>query len=116
MRPVTIDDRKLFFSNLLYLIAVLDFVHKNLGRLEAWDIVLVNNDGSIARDVTRNFFLPLLVDKTSKPTDVDVLSASHRGLNNIEERFYGMRYIGFIYSGFLCYLSDYVSFGHVGVG
>lgn len=78
--------------------------------------MFVNDDGGVARNVTRNFFLPLLVNKTSKPTDVDVLSASHRSLNNIEERFYGMRYIGFIDSGFLCYLSDYVSFGHVGVG
>lgn len=105
----------LLFSKLLYLIAVLDFVHKNLGGLEAGDVMLVNNDGGIPGDVTRDLFLSLFVHKTTKPTDVDILSACHRGLNNVKERFYGVRYIGFVNSGFLCYLCDYVSFGHVGI-
>lgn len=77
--------------------------------------MLINNYCRVTGNIARDLLFPLLVYKTSKPTDVDVLSASHRGLHYVKERFYGMRYIGFIDSGFLCYLCDYVCFGHVGI-
>ena len=46
----------LFFCKLLYLVAVLDLVDKYLRRLEARNVVFFNDDGGVARNVTRDFF------------------------------------------------------------
>ena len=78
----------LFFRQLLYLIAVLNLVNKDLGRLKAGDIVLINHNSRVTGDIASNFFLSLLVDKASKSTDVDVLSTGHGSFYNTEESFH----------------------------
>lgn len=65
----------LLLSELLYLIAVLYLVDEDLGGLKAGDEMLVDYDGSIARDVARDFFLSLLVNKTAKSADINILAA-----------------------------------------
>jgi hypothetical protein len=60
---------------LLHLVTILDLIDKNLGGLEAWDIVFVDNDGRIAGDVACDLLLPLLVDETAEATDIDILAA-----------------------------------------
>ncbi len=66
-----------FFSKLFYLIAVLDLIDKDLGRLKAGNIVLVDNNGCVAGDIASDFLLSLLVDKATKSADVDILAAGH---------------------------------------
>lgn len=107
-------DLRSLIRKLFHFIAVLDFVNKNLCRFEAGDIMLINDNGGIAGNVAGDLFLPLFIDKAAKSPDVNILSAGHRGFNNVKERFNGMRYIGFVYSGLFSYLCDYVCFCHVG--
>ena len=106
------NDNRLLFGKLLYLVAVLDLVNEDLSRLEAGDVVLIDHDGSIARDISGDFLLSFLVDEASKATDVDILSARHRRFNNTEECFHGCRNIGLVNSGFFSDLGDYVCLGH----
>jgi hypothetical protein len=102
----------LLFGKLFYLITVLDLIDEDLGGFETGDIVFINYDGSVARDIAGNFLLSFLVDKASKATDIDILSAGHRGFDDTEECFYGRRNIGFVNSGFFSDLGDYVCLGH----
>lgn len=103
----------LFFSKLLYLFAVLDLADENFGRFKAWDVVLIDDDGRVARNVTGNLFLSLLVNEAAKSTHIYVMARSHVGFYNVEKCFYRCRNIGFIDSGLVCNLIDYVCLGHV---
>ena len=67
----------LLFRKLLYLIAVLDLIDEDLGRLEAGDIVLIDHDGGVTRDISGDFLLSFLVDEASKSADIDILAAGH---------------------------------------
>lgn len=62
-------------GELLHLVTILDLIDKNLRGLEAWDIVFVNNDRSIAGNVTSDLLLPLLINKTAEAADINVLAA-----------------------------------------
>ena len=103
---------RLLLGQLLHLIAVLDLVYKDLGRLEAWDIVLINNDGCIARDVARNFFLALLVHKTPEATHINIMSTRHGILNDGKEGLNGCGNVGLVDSCLVRNLVDNVCFRH----
>jgi hypothetical protein len=102
----------LLFGKLLYLIAILDLIDEDLGRLETGDIVLIDHDGSVTRDIPGDFLLSFLVDEASKSADVDILAAGHRRFYNAEKCLYRSRYIGLVNSGFFSDLSDNVCLGH----
>ena len=103
---------RLLFCQLLHLVAIFDFAYKNLGRLKAGNIVLVNYDGCIARNVPRDFLLPLLINETAKSTNVDILAGRHVLFNYREECFHSRGYISLIYSGLFCDLIDDICFRH----
>ena len=105
-------DSNLFFSKLFYFFAVLDFVDKNLGRLKAWNKVLVNNQGSISGDVSGNLLFSLFVDKASEAADVNVVTIRHRTLYYTEKCFHGRCYISFVNSGLFSDLVNNICFGH----
>ena len=67
----------LLFGELLYLIAVLDLINEDLGRLEAGDIMLIDHDGGVAGDIPGDLFLSFLVDEASESPDIDILAAGH---------------------------------------
>ena len=104
----------LLFGKLLYLIAVLDLIDEDLGRLEAGDKVLINHNGGVTRDIPGNFLLSFLVDEASKSTDVDILAAGHGRFYNAEEGLYRSRNVGLVNSSFFSDLSDNVCLGHGG--
>jgi len=108
------NDGRLLFGKLLYFIAILDLIDKDLGGLEAGDIMLIDHDGRVAGDIPGDFLLSFLVDEASKSTDVDILAARHRRLYNAEKSFYGCGYIGLVNAGFFSDLSNNVCLGHGG--
>ena len=63
-----------FFFQLLYLVAILDLVYKNLSRLKAWDKVLVNYKGRVSGNIPGNFFLAFLINEATKPANVNVIA------------------------------------------
>jgi len=62
--------------------------------------MLIDNDGSVARNVARYFFLALLIDKATEAANIDIMSARHRVLYNGKKSFYGRRDISFVDAGF----------------
>lgn len=104
--------RSTLLGYLFHLVAVLDLVDKNLRRLEARDKMLVDHDGSVTRNIPRNFLLPLLVNEAAKSTDVDVLSTCHVLFDNGKECLNRSRHIGLIDPGFFSNLVDDVCLGH----
>jgi hypothetical protein len=102
----------LFLSKLFYFFAVLDLVDKNLSGLKAWNKVLIDNQGSIARNIAGNLLLSLLIDKASESTNVDVVSVRHRTLYHAEKCFYGCCYISLVNSGLFSDLVNNICFGH----
>ena len=103
----------LLFGELFYFITVLNLVNKDLGRLETGDIVLINHNGCVSRDIAGDLLLSLFVNKASKSTDVDILPAGHRGFYDTEEGFHRSGNIGLVNSGFFSDLVDNVCLGHV---
>ena len=99
---------------MLNLVAVLDLIDEDLRRFETRYEMFVDNDGSIARNVTCNLLLPLLVDETAKAPDVDILAARHVLFHNGKECFHGCRYIRFVDAGLFCNLVNYICLRHGG--
>jgi hypothetical protein len=106
------NDGHLLFGKLLYFIAILDLIDKDLGRLETGDIVLIDHDGRVTGDIPGDLFLSFLVDEASKSPDIDILAAGHRGLDNTKECLYGSRNVSLVNSGLFSDLSDNVCLGH----
>jgi hypothetical protein len=102
----------LLFGKLLYLIAVLDLIDEDLGGLEAGDIVLIDHDGGVARDIPGDFLLSFLVDETPESADIDILAAGHRRFYNAEECLNRSRNVGLVNSSFFSDLSDNVCLSH----
>jgi hypothetical protein len=102
----------LFLRELLYFVAVLDLVDENLGRLEAGNEVLIDNDGGVARNIARNLFLALLIDKATEAANINIMSTRHRVLYNGKKSFYGRRDISFVDAGFFRNLINNVCFRH----
>lgn len=106
------NEGRLLFGKLLYFIAILDLIDKDLGRLEAGDIMLIDHDGRVAGDIPGDLFLSFLVDEASESPDIDILAAGHRGLDNTKECLYGSRNVGLVNSGLFSDLGDNVCLGH----
>ena len=75
MERITHCEPLTLLRELLHLVAVLDLIDKDLRRLEAGNVMLVDNDGSVAGNVAGDLLLPLFVDETAKAADVDILAA-----------------------------------------
>jgi hypothetical protein len=99
-------------GELLHLIAVLDLVDKDLGRFEAGDVMLIDDDGGIPGDVAGDFFLPLFIDETAEAPHINIMAVAHVRFHDGKERFNGVRYITFVDSGSVSDLVDDVGFGH----
>ena len=97
---------------MLHLIAVLDLVDKDFGGFEAGYVMLIDDDGGIARNIPCNFLLSLFVDETSETPDINVMTVAHVTLNNRKEGFNGVRYICFVDACIDTDLVDDVCFGH----
>lgn len=111
--PVRSYERSGFLAGeLLHLVAVLDLIDEDLGRLEAGDVMLIDDDRRVARDVTGDLFLTLLVDETSETPHINVMSVAHVRFHDGEESLNGVRYITFVNSGLVSDLVDDVGFGH----
>ena len=93
--------------------AILDFVNKNLGGFEAGDVMLVDHDGSVARNVPGDLLLPLFIDEAAKTTYVNILTAGHVLLHNGKECFHRGGHIGFVDARLFCNLIDNVCLRHV---
>ena len=102
----------LLFCELFYFVAVLDLINKDLCWLEAWNVVLVNDDGRITRNVTRNFFLSLFIDETSETANINIMSGGHGVFYNGKECFYGRGYIRLVDASLFCNLINNVCFRH----
>ncbi len=74
--------------------------------------MFINYDSRVPGNVAGNFFLSLLVDKTSESAHVNIMPAGHGILNDRKEGLYGCRYVGFVDSCLVCNLIDYVCFRH----
>lgn len=107
-----LQNGQLLFGKLLHLIAVFDLIYKDFCRFKTGDIMLINNQCCVARNVARNLLLTLLINETAKATDVNVISVGHGILHNAEKGFHRGCYISFIDSGLFSYFVDYVCFGH----
>lgn len=71
------QDYLTLLCELFHLVAVLDLVDEDLRRLKTGNEMFVDDDSSIAGDVTSDFLFSLLIDKAAKAPDVDVLAARH---------------------------------------
>src|SRR5690606_2636674 len=102
----------LLLGHLLYFFTRLDLVDEDLGWLEAWDKMLVDNERCVSGSISGYFLLALLVDKTPKPANVDIMPICHRRLNHTKARFNRRRHIGLVNTGFLRNLVNYICLGH----
>lgn len=102
----------LLLGQRFHLLAVLNFIDEDLRGLKAGDVMLIDHDGGIPRNVPGNFFLTLLVDETSEAAHVDIMTVRHVGFHNVEECLHARSHIGFIDAGFLCDLIDNISLRH----
>jgi hypothetical protein len=62
----------LFFGKLLHFFTVLDLVDKDLCRLKAGDIVLIDNQGRITGNIPCYLLFPFFVNKAAETTDINV--------------------------------------------
>ena len=102
----------LFFSQLLYLVAVLYLIDEDFCRLKTWYKMLINYNGGIAGNIASNFLLSFLIDEASKATNIDIMSARHGIFYNGKEGFDRCGNVRFIDAGFLCNLIYNVCFRH----
>ena len=104
--------KRLFISGLLYFFAILDLIHKNLGRLKARNIMFINNQCSISGNVPRDLFLSLFVNKTSKAPDVEVIATGHGVFHYAKEGFHRCGNISFVNTCLFCDFVYNVGFRH----
>ena len=74
--------------------------------------MLINDQCSVPRNVSRDLLLSFLVDEASEPTDVNIVSVGHGTLNYAKECLNGRRYISFVNSSLFCDFVNNVCFGH----
>ncbi len=101
-----------FFFQLFYFLAVLNLVHENLRRLEAWNKMLIYDQCCISGNISGYFLFSLFVDETTETPDINVIAIRHGTLNNTEKRFNRRCYVRLIYAGFFCDFINNVCFGH----
>lgn len=95
-----------------HLFAILDLVHENFSGLESRDIMLINNNSGVARDVSGYLFLSFLINEASETADIDVLATCHVVFNHTQEGFYGSIHICFVHTGFFCDFVNNICFSH----
>ena len=78
--------------------------------------MLIDNDGCIAGNIARDFFLALFINEASEPPYINVVTIAHVALDDREKRFYSVCYIGFVDACIDTDLVDDVCFGHRGKG
>ena len=94
------------------LLTVLDLVDKNLGRLEAWNEMLLNHEGSVSGNISRNIALAFLVDEAAKATDINVVTIRHGVLHNTKKSLHRCSHVSLIHAGLLRDLVYYICFSH----
>ena len=97
-------------------LASLDFGYESLARLKARDVVLVDDERRVFRNVAGYFAGALLVYERAEAAHVNVVALSHRVLHYFKEGFDSRQHVGFLDAGFLRNFGNYLSFGHVGKG
>jgi len=97
-------------------LASLNFGNEGLARLEARDVVLVDDERRVFRDVTGYFASTLFIYERAEAAHVNVIAFGHRILYYFKEGFNGRQDVGFLDAGFLRNFGNYLSFGHVGKG
>ena len=102
----------LLLGQLFYFFAAFDLVHKNFSRLKTWDKVLFNYKGRVSGNIPRNFFLAFLIDKTTKPANVNVIAIRHRTFHHAEKCFNRGGNVCFVYTGFFSDFVNDVCFRH----
>ncbi len=101
-----------FFFQLLYLFAILDLIDENLSRLKTGNVMFIDNQSGVPRDVSRDLLLAFLVDEAAETANVDVVPVRHGTLYYAKECFHGCRYIGFVHPSLFCDFINNVCFGH----
>src|SRR6218665_736699 len=99
-------------GQLFYFRAVFYGIDKNLGRFKTRNVMFLDDDGGIARNVACHLPFALLVDKTAKASHINIVAVRHAGFNNCEEGFHGSGNIGFVNPCFFCDLIKYICFSH----
>lgn len=102
----------LLFFQLLYLVAILDLINEYFSRFKTGHVMFIYYQGGVARDVSGNFFLSLLIDKATKTPNVDVIAIRHGGFHNAEEGFHRCSHISFVNSGLFSDFVNDVCFRH----
>ena len=74
--------------------------------------MLINYQGSVPRNVSRDFLFAFLVDKASETTDINIVPVGHGTLNYAKECLNGSCYISFVNSSLFCDFVNNVCFGH----
>ena len=74
--------------------------------------MFINDYRSIFQDIPSDLFGSFLVDKTTKPADIDILSVGHRVFHNTKKCFNSYLDIGLVDARLFCYLCDYLCFCH----
>ena len=105
--------RSSFASDFL---AAFNFGNERLAGFKARNVVLIDDERRVLRDVTGNFASPLLIYERAEAAHVNVVAFGHRILHYFEEGFNGRQNIGFLNASFLRNFGNYLSFGHVGKG
>src|SRR5690606_13745243 len=77
------------------------FIHKSFCWLKARNKMFWNNNSCILRDISRCFFRSFLYNKTTKSSNINILSINHRVFYYFEKRFYRFLYIYLLNSGLI---------------
>ena len=93
--------------------AFLHFFDEYLGRLENGNVMLVDNDGGIFRNIPRHLLGALLVDEAPETPDINVVSVGHRTFHYAEKCLECDLHIGFVNTCLFGYLGYYFCFGHL---
>ena len=108
----TATSLRLLIGGLFNLLAVFDFIDKNLGRFEAGNKVLLDHKGGISGNIPCDFALALFIDEAAKATDIDIVAVRHGILHYTEKSFYRCGNVSFVHPGLLRDFVDYICFSH----
>lgn len=96
----------------LCFVAAFHLLNENFGRFETWNEVLVDHHSGVFRDIPGYFFCSFLIDETTEPSHINILSIGQRVFYYRKKGLKGVRYLGLIDSGLIGDLCNYVCFRH----
>ena len=102
----------LFICSLFHLLAVLDLVYEDLGRLKAGNKMFVNHQSGIARDIAGDFLFAFLIDETAKAPDINIVAVCHGILHHTEKSLHRCSYISLVHPGLFGDFVYYICFSH----